>query len=83
MSDLPLRASDEGWFLWSISSIRLVFLIGLEIHPEELDRPERPANQIDKLLRVARAQKIISLHPVFLGSDSAMSSRIASKTTRL
>ena len=39
-------------------------------------------NQIDEPLRVARAQKVISLHPVFLGSGSAMSSRIASKTTR-
>ena len=33
------------------------------------------------LPRVARAQKIISLHPVFLGSGSTISSRIASKTT--
>jgi hypothetical protein len=43
--DLPLRASSECWFIWSISSI---WLITLEIHPEEPDRPERPANQTDK-----------------------------------
>jgi HEAT repeats len=62
--DIPLRASSECWFIWSISSIWFVWLITLEIHPEEPDRPERPANQTDKPERVARAQKIISLHPV-------------------
>ena len=36
----PLRVSNEGWFIWSISSI---WLVGPEIHPEEPDRPERPA----------------------------------------
>jgi hypothetical protein len=67
--DLPLRASSECWFIWSISSIWFVWLITLEIHPEEPDRPERPANQTDKPERVARAQKIIRLHP-FLCSES-------------
>ena len=61
--DLPLRASNECWFIWSISSIWFVWLIGLEIHSEEPDRPERPANQTDEPERVARAQKIIRLHP--------------------
>jgi hypothetical protein len=60
--DCPsLRTSSEGWFIWSISSI---WLVGLEIHPEEPDRPEKPANQTDKLERVARAQKIIRLYPL-------------------
>ena len=49
--DLPLRASNEGWFIWSISSI---WLVGPEIHPEE---PDRPVNQTDKPGRVARAQE--------------------------
>ena len=49
--DLPLRASNEGWFIWTISSI---WLVGPEIHPEEPDRPERPANQTDEPGRVAR-----------------------------
>jgi hypothetical protein len=57
--DLPLHVSNECWFIWSISSIWFVWLIGLGIHPEELDKPERPANQTDKLERVARAPKII------------------------
>ena len=48
---------------WSISSIWFVWLIGLEIHSEEPDRPERSANQTDEPERVARAQKIISLQP--------------------
>ena len=30
--DLPLRASNECLFIWSISSIWFVWLIGLEIH---------------------------------------------------
>jgi hypothetical protein len=59
--DLPLRTSNESWFIWSISSI---WLVGPEIHPEEPDRPERPANQTDEPGRVARAQKIISFHPL-------------------
>jgi hypothetical protein len=29
LNDLPLRASNECWFIWSIS---FVWLIGLEIH---------------------------------------------------
>jgi hypothetical protein len=62
--DLPLRASNEGWFIWSISSIWFVWLVGPEIHQEEPDRPERPANQTDEPGRVARAQKIIRLHPL-------------------
>jgi|CXWL01.1.fsa_nt_gi hypothetical protein len=62
--DLPLRASNECWFIWSISSIWFVWLIGLEIHSEEPDRPERPVNQTDEPARVARAQKIIRLHPL-------------------
>jgi len=41
----PLRASNECLFIWSISSIWFVWLIGLEIHSEE---PERPANQTDE-----------------------------------
>ena len=64
--DLPLCASNEGWFIWSISSI---WLVGPEIHPEEPDRPERPANQTDEPGRVARAQKIIRLHPTAAGAD--------------
>jgi hypothetical protein len=52
--DLPLRASDECWFIWSISSI---WLVGPEIHPEEPDGPERPANQTDEPGRVVRAQE--------------------------
>ena len=36
--DLPLRASNEGRSIWSISSI---WLVGLEIHPEEPDRRTR------------------------------------------
>jgi hypothetical protein len=36
LTDLPLRASNEGWFTWSIS---IVWLIGLEIHPDEPGRP--------------------------------------------
>ena len=59
--DLPLRASNECWFIWSISSI---WLIGREVHPEEPDRPERPANQTDKPGRVPRAQKIIRPPPL-------------------
>ena len=51
-----LRAANECWFIWSIC---FVWLIGLEIHPEEPDRPERPANQTDEPERVARAQKIM------------------------
>ncbi len=62
--DLPLRASNGCLFIWSISSIWFVWLIGLEIHSEEPDRPERPANQTDEPERVARAQKIIRLHPL-------------------
>jgi len=55
--DLPLRASNEGWFVWSISSIWFVWLVGPEIlHPEEPDRLERPANQTDEPGRVARAR---------------------------
>ena len=53
--DLPLRASNEGWFIWSISSI---WLVGSEIHPEEPDRPERPANQTDEPARVPGAQDL-------------------------
>jgi hypothetical protein len=53
--DLPLRASNECRFIWSISSIWFVWLIGLEIHPEKPDSPERPANQTDEPERVARA----------------------------
>ena len=52
----PLRASNGGWFIWSISSIWFVWLVGPEIHPEEPDRPERPSNQTDEPVRVARAQ---------------------------
>ncbi len=63
LNDLPLRASKECRFIWSISSIWFVWLIGLEIHSEE---PDRPANQTDEPERVARAQKIISLHPLLL-----------------
>ena len=55
--DLPLRASNKGWFIRSISSI---WLVGPEILPEE---PDRPANQTDEPGRVAQAQKIISPHP--------------------
>jgi hypothetical protein len=62
--DLPLRASNECWFIWSISSIWFVWLIGREVHPEEPDRPERPANQTDKPGRVPRAQKIIRPPPL-------------------
>ncbi len=62
--DLPLRASSECWFIWSISSIWFVWLIELEIYPEEPDRPERPPDQTDEPKRVARAQKIIRLHPL-------------------
>jgi len=61
---LPLRASKECRFIWSISSIWFVWLIGLEIHSEEPDRPDRPANQTDEPERVARAQKTIRLHPL-------------------
>ena len=68
--DLPLRASNEGWFIWSISSIWFVWLVGPEIHPEEPDRPERPANQTDEPLRVARAQKIIRLHPLLCSAST-------------
>jgi hypothetical protein len=57
--DLPLRLSNECWLIWSISSIWFVWLIGPEIHSEEPDRPERPANQTGKLEPVARAQRII------------------------
>ena len=49
--DLPLRASNKGWFIWSISSI---WLVGPEIHPEE---PDRPVNQTDKPGRVLRARR--------------------------
>jgi len=63
--DLPLRASNEGWFIWFIWSI---WLVGPEIHPEEPDRPERPANQTDEPGRVARAQKSIRLHPLLFFS---------------
>ncbi len=59
--DLPLRASNECWSIWFVW---FVWLIGLKIHPEEPDRPERPANQTDESERVARAQKIISPHPL-------------------
>ena len=63
LADCPsLRASDEDWFIWSISSIWFVWSMGLKIHSEKPDGPDRPANQTDGLLRVARAQKIISLH---------------------
>ena len=57
--DLPLRASNECLFIWSILSIWFVWLIGLEIHSEEPDRPERPANQTDEPERVARAQETV------------------------
>jgi len=43
-----LRASNECWSIWFISSISSIWLVGPEIHPEEPDRPERPANQTDK-----------------------------------
>ena len=46
--DPLLRASNESRFIWSISSIWFIWLVGLEIHPKELDRPERPANQTDQ-----------------------------------
>jgi hypothetical protein len=52
-----LRASNESRFIWSISSIWFIWLVGLEIHPKELDRPERPANQTDQPVRVPRAKK--------------------------
>jgi hypothetical protein len=52
-----VRASNEGWFIWSI------WLVEPEIHPEE---PDRPANQIDEPVRVARAQKIIRIHPTLI-----------------
>jgi len=61
--DLPPCAPNRCLFIWSISSIWFVWLIGLEIHPEELDRPERPANQTDEPERVARARTIISIPP--------------------
>jgi hypothetical protein len=55
--DCPsLRASNESRFIWSISSI---WLVGLEIHPKELDRPERPANQTDQLVCVQRARRMV------------------------
>ena len=54
--DLPLRASNEIWFIWSISSIWFVWLVEPNIHPEE---PDRPANQTDKPVRVARARGVI------------------------
>ncbi|OGW50655.1 MAG: hypothetical protein A2V62_11950 [Nitrospirae bacterium RBG_19FT_COMBO_58_9] len=44
-----MGASNDGWFVWSISSI---WLVGPEILPEE---PDRPANQTDEPVRVARA----------------------------
>ena len=49
--DLPLRASNEDWFIWSILSISFVWLAGPETHPEE---PERPANQTDEPVREHR-----------------------------
>jgi hypothetical protein len=58
LDGLPLRASNEGWFIWSISSI---WLVRPEIHPEE---PDRPANQTDDPGLVARAQKIIRPPPL-------------------
>jgi len=63
-----LRASNGGWFIWSISSIWFVWLIGPEIYPAEPDRPERPSNQTDEPLRVARAQRI---------GSSALTARLA------
>ncbi|MCG3777143.1 MAG: hypothetical protein JW395_4019 [Nitrospira sp.] len=59
-----LRASNEGWSIWSI------WLVGPEIHPEEPDRPEKPANETDEPGRVARAQKIIRLHPPFCSAST-------------
>jgi hypothetical protein len=56
-----LRVSNGGWFIWSISSVWFVWLVEPEIHPEE---PDRPANQTDEPVRVARARKIISPHPL-------------------
>ena len=64
--DLPLRASNGCWFIWSISSIWFGWLIGLEIHPEEPDRPERPANQTDEPERVPRAREHVGVLPVLL-----------------
>ena len=48
------RASNEGWFIWSISSIWFVWLVGPEIHPEE---PDRPANQTDKPVARSASKK--------------------------
>ena len=56
LDGLPLRVSNEGWFIWSISSI---WLVEPEIHLEKPDRPERPANQTDEPGRVARAQETV------------------------
>jgi hypothetical protein len=67
LEGLPLRVSNEIWFIWSISSIWLVWLVGPDIHPEE---PDRPANQTDEPVRVARAQKIIRLHPTRCSGDA-------------
>ena len=66
LNDLPLRASNECWFIWSISSIWFVWLVGPEIHPEV---PDRPINQTDEPGRAARAQKTISLHPFFYSAS--------------
>jgi hypothetical protein len=44
--DLPLRASNEDWFIWSILSISFVWLAGSDAPPEEPKRPDRP-NRLD------------------------------------
>lgn len=49
--DPRMRASNEGWFVWSISSTWFVWLVGPEIHPEE---PDRPANQTNEPVREHR-----------------------------
>jgi hypothetical protein len=57
LNDLPLRASNEGWFIWSISSIWFIWLIELESHAEEPGRPERPANQTDEPAFIGREHR--------------------------
>jgi hypothetical protein len=36
--DLPLRVSNEGWLIWSVS---FVWLAGMKIQPDEPERPDR------------------------------------------
>jgi len=71
--DCPsLRASNESRFIWSIS---FIWLVELEIHPKELDRPERPANQTEQPVRVLRARRMIWPPPSVFRSSLSISSR--------